>query len=450
MAKKMIAWLLVVVLTAGIAIGGTLAYLTDRDSEANVFTTGDVNIDLNEDFEQGSTLIPGVDIEKEPTVTNVGPNEAWVWTTVAVPEGLESVIIFDDSGEGWKEWTKGEKTVEIDGKNYVIYTILHEDALAVGDETTALFTKVTLDETVDIDPDGKWHTVEGGTATELGWTNADGNPVIHVSAYAVQKEGFDTVEAAYAAYQTQWGDNGTEYEAPPEGIQNYAELRSKRGVDGDYFLGQNIDAEDIIFMGNGTTVSIDLNGKTINALKEGQFLFGSQGGNKLTLDGDGVINCGKGFMVSKNKSEITVNGGTYTMTGYGTLSGTKYNSVIQGDAKMVINAGTFTTNVSDAVLFFTTSNGVLEINGGFFENTANKTPDLISMGTSRTSTNRVIIKGGTFVNWNPLEDRMTYTGEWPANGYEAFVGPWIIVWEGYKVVSETQANGDVWYTVVKA
>ena len=41
MAKKIIAWLLVVVLTAGAAIGGTLAYLTDRDSEANVFTVGD-------------------------------------------------------------------------------------------------------------------------------------------------------------------------------------------------------------------------------------------------------------------------------------------------------------------------------------------------------------------------------------------------------------------------
>ena len=222
MAKKIIAFVLVVSLTAAIAIGGTLAYLTDRDSEANVFTTGDVNIDLNEDFEQGSTLIPGVDIEKEPTVTNAGPNDAWVWTTVAVPKNLASVIDFDASGEGWKAWT--EDTATIDGEEYVLYTILHEEALAVGDETTALFTKVTLDKTVDIDPDGQWHTVVGGTATDLGWNNADGNPVIHVSAYAVQKEGFDTVGEAYAAYQTQWGTNGTEYESTPTLVASAQEL----------------------------------------------------------------------------------------------------------------------------------------------------------------------------------------------------------------------------------
>ena len=92
MAKKIISWLLVVALTAGIAIGGTLAYLTDRDSEANVFTSGDVEIDLNEDFQQGSTLIPGVEIEKKPAVTNTGENDAWVWMTYAIPQDLDGYV----------------------------------------------------------------------------------------------------------------------------------------------------------------------------------------------------------------------------------------------------------------------------------------------------------------------------------------------------------------------
>ena len=70
------------------------------------------------------------------------------------------------------------------------------------------------------------------------------------------------------------------------------------------------------------------------------------------------------------------------------------------------------------------------------------------MGTNKNNTNRIVITGGTFVNWNPLNDRMCYTGQWPANGEAAFGGPWMLIPGGYTVISETQANGDVWYTVV--
>ena len=73
----------------------------------------------------------------------------------------------------------------------------------------ALFGTVTLDRTVDIDPDGSWHTLSGGD-TALGWSNSDGNPTILVSAYAIQKEKFDTVEAACEAFAAQWGINSTQ------------------------------------------------------------------------------------------------------------------------------------------------------------------------------------------------------------------------------------------------
>lgn len=89
MFKKIITWLLVVVLTASIAIGGTLAYLTDRDSEANVFTVGDVDITLDETFTDNSQLIPGVDVNKDVKIKNEGPNDAWVWYTYAVPQALD-------------------------------------------------------------------------------------------------------------------------------------------------------------------------------------------------------------------------------------------------------------------------------------------------------------------------------------------------------------------------
>ena len=43
--KKIIAWLLVLALTAAISIGATLAYLTDTDEDVNVMTVGKVKID---------------------------------------------------------------------------------------------------------------------------------------------------------------------------------------------------------------------------------------------------------------------------------------------------------------------------------------------------------------------------------------------------------------------
>ena len=54
--KKFATMAICFVLIACMVAGGSLAYLTDRDSEANVFTVGDVRIDLTEDFEKGATF----------------------------------------------------------------------------------------------------------------------------------------------------------------------------------------------------------------------------------------------------------------------------------------------------------------------------------------------------------------------------------------------------------
>ena len=43
--KKIIAWLLVLTLTAAVSIGATLAYLTDTDEDVNVMTLGKVKIE---------------------------------------------------------------------------------------------------------------------------------------------------------------------------------------------------------------------------------------------------------------------------------------------------------------------------------------------------------------------------------------------------------------------
>ena len=231
-------------------------------------------------------------------------------------------------------------------------------------------------------------------------------------------------------------------------INIYGDVDEVKGTSGTHIVGQDFESTDYIFFGSATEIILFLNGHTITAGNPGQYLLVAQKGGTLHLTGDGTIHAGKGFYANREGAQIIIDGGTYNMSVTGTLNNIKHHSVAQNDSKIVINGGTFTSSVADACLFFATSNGRIEINGGFFENTATKTPDLLSMGTSNSSTNRIIITGGTFVNWNPLEDRMCYTGQWPEAGEADFRGHWILIPGGYTVISETQANGDVWYSVV--
>lgn len=119
--KKIISLLLVIVLTAGIAISGTVAYLTmDAGDELNVFTVGDIDVSLDEDVSvNGGTdkvveseggaeytdIMPGDDIQKEVTVTNNGENAAYVRVTVTLNNAYKINSAIDDvyEGKGYSE-----------------------------------------------------------------------------------------------------------------------------------------------------------------------------------------------------------------------------------------------------------------------------------------------------------------------------------------------------------
>ena len=83
MKKKIVSLALAVCLIA-IAAVGTLAYFTDKDAKTNTFTTGKVDITLNETFTQESKLLPGKDIAKIVNVTN-NEEDAYVRLHIAFP-----------------------------------------------------------------------------------------------------------------------------------------------------------------------------------------------------------------------------------------------------------------------------------------------------------------------------------------------------------------------------
>lgn len=278
--KKIVALVLAMVLVAGLSVAGTVAYLTDRDAKTNIFTVGNVDISLNEAFGQGAALIPGVEINKVPTITNNGPTDAWVWMTFSIPSALDNFVQGSEQGSNkniihWnplgattdgyvteervanaiqkgllpnditadditaakKTWNvfnslgdgKNVYQETIDGVSYNTYVLLYNKALTKGETTLPSLFKVYLDAQIDIDPEGEMYRVVDGTAAKVNWNiKTNGNPLIHIAAYGIQKDNFADVKTAYAAYNTQWGSNGrAEADAPvTTNPENDTELES--------------------------------------------------------------------------------------------------------------------------------------------------------------------------------------------------------------------------------
>lgn len=138
----------------------------------------------------------------------------------------------------------------------------------------------------------------------------------------------------------------------------------------------------------------------------------------LIVDADTTINAGENGGIDTGKdgayginvrkgATLTINGGHY----YG--GGTAVQ-VQQGT--LVINGGTFAVEPFGDPYGY---NFLLNcIDSAFKDGSA-----------------KIIVKGGTFVNFDPSNN----TAEGAGTNFVA---------DGYKVESSTQANGDIWYTVV--
>ena len=140
----------------------------------------------------------------------------------------------------------------------------------------------------------------------------------------------------------------------------------------------------------------------------------------LIVDADTTINAGENGGI-----DTGVNGG--------------YGINVRNGATLTINGGYYYGGGTAVQV----QKGTLIINGGTFACEPYSNPTygynfLINCvdGAYKNGTAKAIIQGGTFINFDPSN----CTAEGAGTNFVA---------DGYKVVSETQANGDVWYTVVK-
>ena len=168
-------------------------------------------------------------------------------------------------------------------------------------------------------------------------------------------------------------------------------------------------------------ITLNMNGKTIvndtNLWEKGGeynwSLVSAQNGSSLTIEGNGT------FKAKENDC---------------------YAVDVQDGSTVTIKNGTFVGNIHAVYV----QKGTAIIEGGTYSvqqkfPDANKADEFVLNcydANRANGTAKITVKGGTFINFNPADC-------WAEGAHTNFVA------DGYKVTSETKANGDVYYTVVK-
>lgn len=138
MKKKTIALVLALVLIVGAAIGGTVAYLTDKSTPVtNTFTIGKVDIDLTETTSDYK-MIPGNTIAKDPKVTvTAGSEDSWVFVKIEESTNLDTYISYAIA-TGWTALpdVDGVYYREYTGSAAASYDVLKDNQVTVNSSVT--------------------------------------------------------------------------------------------------------------------------------------------------------------------------------------------------------------------------------------------------------------------------------------------------------------------------
>lgn len=212
MKKKLTLVVTCIVLVAAMVIGGTLAYFTDTKTANNTFTMGNVKIALDEtnvkDPEGDRVtsneydVYPGQTVTKDPIVHNTGKNGAYIRATVNVYNWMNLVaayypdfketfpndgykaalnLLVGELGDGWSVVGVVAGDTFTIGQFDAKFVLKYDGVLDAGADTTAMFQTVTIPAGIDN-------------------ANASSFQSVKVVAQAIQADGFDTWEAAFAAY----------------------------------------------------------------------------------------------------------------------------------------------------------------------------------------------------------------------------------------------------------
>ena len=282
------------------------------------------------------------------------------------------------------------------------------------------FTYKTGEETFDMNTEG--HLTANGGASKVITVSAHmdeaaGNEymnktlegvkfTVYATQDAVESDSFNSTYDANATYPVA---NGTELK---EALTNGGVVAVTKDI-------QTNNSEDTaaarIVISQPTTLNLEKKIITPDDMGNNNVNFCA-----LIVDADTTINAGENGGI-----DTGVNGG--------------YGINVRNGATLTINGGYYYGGGTAVQV----QKGTLIINGGTFACEPYSSPTygynfLINCLDSayKNGTAKVIIQGGTFINFDPSN----CTAEGAGTNFVA---------DGYKVVSQTQTNGDVWYTVVK-
>lgn len=175
-------------------------------------------------------------------------------------------------------------------------------------------------------------------------------------------------------------------------------------------------------------------------------------GSKVTLDGNIVLDMAgtganwSGLSIEADGVEITGNGGI--VASEANKENAELCAIVIENANgadpitVTISGGNY--SVASQAVYARGSNITVVITGGFFESTT-ADPYMngvhAALNAKNNQGNKFVISGGTFVNFD-LTDLATLSANLGGDAIE--------IAEGYTVVTEIRANGDIWYTVVAA
>ena len=195
--KKIIAMLSVFIMLALVVIGssvsGTVAWLVSKpESTVSTFTLGDINITLKEsDFgSQPINIIPGVDIKKDPKVMVMANSEA-CWLFVKVEES------------NWPEFKEENGTRKVSYSVNNGWNALKNTPGVYFREVSAEDAQKSIDYTVlagnESCPSGVIKVSQELTKEEINSIKYfENQPSLTFTAYAVQRAGIETADAAWA------------------------------------------------------------------------------------------------------------------------------------------------------------------------------------------------------------------------------------------------------------
>lgn len=237
MKKRILTVALVIALLVTCITGATLSYLTDKDAKTNTFTVGNVEIKLlestlhrdnnkatNEQIianaenyseylkEAGKNIVPGEWVMKAPYIQNVGKNDAYVRTRVRFEKDealnlyvmeyttaqeknaiVKSMALLDAEGKLIKEVaTYDEVKTATEDWAYLEYTFTYTEILPAAAEGATSVTYYA--------PIWQFCVKNHLDNEELAELALD---QIQVFADAIQAEGFDSAEKAFAAFDAQ-------------------------------------------------------------------------------------------------------------------------------------------------------------------------------------------------------------------------------------------------------